>query len=82
MPDGEAPLLKERRHLRREDAEEMWGSLLAQGWKRTEPLWGASAEPRFRCLGQGLSGCETGALKGGKWSLPVPYPCEAEANLR
>ena len=45
MPDGEAPLLKERRHLRKEDAERMWTSLLAQGWKRTEPLWGAFAEP-------------------------------------
>ena len=44
MPDG-PPLLKERRHLRKEAAEQMWRSLQTQGWKRTEPLWGAAAEP-------------------------------------
>ncbi|WP_263969725.1 hypothetical protein [Parasynechococcus marenigrum] len=24
----------------------MWRNLKSMGWKRTEPLWGASAEPR------------------------------------
>ena len=45
MPDGEPPLLKERRYVRREDAEQMWKSLLSLGWKQTQPLWGAASEP-------------------------------------
>ena len=45
MPDGEPPLLKERRHVPQEDAETIWRSLKSMGWKRSEPLWGASAEP-------------------------------------
>jgi len=44
MPDG-PPLLKERRCLRRSDAEEMWQSLLGHGWKKTSPVWGASVDP-------------------------------------
>ena len=45
MPDGEPPLLKERRHVPKEDAETIWRNLKSMGWKRSEPLWGASAEP-------------------------------------
>ena len=43
MPDG-PPLLKERRHLRREEAEQLWGSLQTEGWRKTDPLWGDAAE--------------------------------------
>ena len=42
MPDV-PPLLKERRHLRKEAAEQLWRSLQTQGWKRADPLWGAAA---------------------------------------
>jgi len=44
IPDG-PPLLKERRYMRKEDAEQLWRSLVTQGWKRlNEPAWGASVE--------------------------------------
>ena len=43
MPDG-PPLLKERRHLRREAAEQLWGSLQTEVWRKTDPLWGDAAE--------------------------------------
>ena len=45
MPNGEPPLLKERRHVPQQDAETIWRNLKSMGWKRTEPLSGASAEP-------------------------------------
>ena len=38
-------LLKERRYLRKDAAEQMWKSLQTQGWKKTTPLWGATDEP-------------------------------------
>ena len=42
---GEEPLLKERRYLRKNDAEQLWRSLQTQGWKPLKtPAWGASAE--------------------------------------
>ena len=44
MPEG-LPLLKERRDLRKDAAEKMWKSLQTQGWKKTRPLRGATAEP-------------------------------------
>ena len=44
MPVG-PPLLKERRYLRKDAAEQMWKSLQTQGWKKTKPPWGATAEP-------------------------------------
>ena len=44
MPEG-PPLLKERRYLRKDAAEQMWKSLQTQGWKKTRPLRGATAEP-------------------------------------
>ena len=43
-PEG-APLLKERRYLRKDAAERLWKSLQTQGWKKTRPVWGATAEP-------------------------------------
>ena len=39
------PLLKERRYLRKDAAEQLWKSLQTQGWKPLKtPAWGASAE--------------------------------------
>ena len=37
MPDG-PPLLKERRYLRKDAAEQLWKSLQTQGWKRRDRL--------------------------------------------
>jgi len=45
MPDGSPALLKSRRHLHKDQAEEFWKQLVRMGWKRSEALWGASAEP-------------------------------------
>lgn len=45
MLDGSPALLKTRQHLRRQEAEKLWKSLLSTGWIRSEPLWGANAEP-------------------------------------
>ena len=45
FPDGSPLLLKERRYLRKDAAEQLWKSLQTQGWKKTRPLWGATAEP-------------------------------------
>tara|TARA_Y200000002_G_scaffold381891_1_gene397191 strand:+ start:210 stop:494 length:285 start_codon:yes stop_codon:yes gene_type:complete len=43
MPDG-PPLLKERRYLRKADADQFWKELLSQGWERlSEPAWGVSS---------------------------------------
>ena len=45
MPEG-PPLLKERRYLRKDAAEQLWHSLQTQGWKPLKtPAWGATAEP-------------------------------------
>ena len=39
------PLLKERRHLRKAEAEQLWASLQTQGWKRlASPAWGDAVE--------------------------------------
>ena len=44
LPDG-PPLLKERRHLRKVEAEQLWASLQTQGWKRlAAPAWGDAIE--------------------------------------
>ena len=44
MPDG-PPLVKERRYMRQKDAEQLWRSLVTQGWKRLEEeAWGSSVE--------------------------------------
>ena len=46
---GEEPLLKERRYLRKDAAEQLWRSLQTQGWKPLKTpawgAWGATAEP-------------------------------------
>ena len=42
---GEEPLLKERRYLRKDAAEQLWRSLQSQGWKPLKKAaWGASAD--------------------------------------
>ena len=44
MPEG-PPLLKERRHLRKTEAEQLWALLKTQGWKRlVSPAWGDAFE--------------------------------------
>ena len=44
MPDG-PPLLKERRHLKKAEAEQLWASLQTQGWKRlASPAWGDAVD--------------------------------------
>ena len=44
LPDG-PPLLKERRHLRKAEAEQLWASLQTQDRKRlASPAWGDAAE--------------------------------------
>ena len=44
MPDG-PPLLKERRHLGKAEAEQLWASLQTQGWKRLAlPAWGDAVD--------------------------------------
>lgn len=46
FPDGSPPLLKERRYLRKDAAEQLWKSLQSQGWKPLkQAAWGATAEP-------------------------------------
>ena len=44
LPEG-PPLLKERRYLRKDSAEQLWSLLQTQGWKPLkQPAWGATAE--------------------------------------
>ena len=39
------PLLKERRHLKKAEADQLWASLQTQGWKRlAAPAWGDAVE--------------------------------------
>ena len=45
MPNGEPALLKSRRYLRSADARLLWNELVKTGWKPTEAVWGADAEP-------------------------------------
>ena len=45
MTDGSPALLKTRKHLRREKAEEMWRDLLRSGWQKVSAVWGADVEP-------------------------------------
>ena len=44
IPEG-PPLLKERRYLRKDAAEQMWESLQTQGQVNARPLRGKTAEP-------------------------------------
>ncbi|WP_071823107.1 DUF1651 domain-containing protein [Synechococcus sp. WH 8109] len=42
---GDPPLQKERRHLRKAEAKQLWASLKTQGWKRlASPAWGDAIE--------------------------------------
>ena len=41
---GAPPLLKTRRHMRRNEARELWIRLKAQGWKQAAPQWGAEVD--------------------------------------
>ena len=44
MQEG-PPLLKERRHLRKAEADQLWLSLQTQGWRRlAAPAWGDAVE--------------------------------------
>ena len=44
MPEG-PQLLKERRHLRKTEAEQLWALLKTQGWKQlVSPAWGDAFE--------------------------------------
>ena len=44
MSEGQ-PLLKERRHLRKAEADQLWASLQTQGWKQlVSPAWGDAVE--------------------------------------
>ena len=45
MTDGSPPLLKTRKHLRREQAEGMWRDLLRSGWQKVPAVWGVDADP-------------------------------------
>ena len=42
-PTGAPPLLKTRRHMRRDDARKLWRKLQEQGWRQVKPQWGAEA---------------------------------------
>ena len=44
MPDG-PPLLKERRYLRKDAAEQLWRSLQTQGWRKRNPYGGIPQNP-------------------------------------
>ena len=39
MPDGQPPLLKERRHFPQEDAETILRNLKSMGWKQADRYW-------------------------------------------
>ena len=42
---GGPPLLVERRHLKKAEADQLWASLQNQGWKRlAAPAWGDAVE--------------------------------------
>ncbi|MFZ9148601.1 DUF1651 domain-containing protein [Vulcanococcus sp.] len=41
---GQPPLLKSRDHLHRDQAVELWGTLLKRGWQVVSPQWGADLE--------------------------------------
>ena len=45
MADASPPLLKDRRHLRRDDARKVWKQLAERGWKKSKPAWGVYTEP-------------------------------------
>jgi len=38
------PLLKTRRHMRRDAARKLWRKLQDQGWRQVKAQWGADVE--------------------------------------
>ena len=52
VPYGQPLHLKERRHVPQENAETIWRNLKSKGLKRTEPLWGTSADSRHKKTGR------------------------------
>jgi len=41
---GATPLLKTRRHMRRDAASKLWRKLKEQGWRQVQPQWGDGVE--------------------------------------
>ena len=41
---GAPPLLKTRRHMRRDAARKLWRKLHEQGWLQVKPQWGADVD--------------------------------------
>ena len=41
---GAPPLLKTRRHMRRDAARKLWRKLQDQGWRQVKAQWGAEME--------------------------------------
>jgi hypothetical protein len=37
---GAPPLLKARRHMKRDAARKLWRKLQEQGWRQVQPQWG------------------------------------------
>ncbi len=48
MAAGEAPLLKRRKELTREQAIKLWAQKLQQGWQPCEPQWLPPPVPAVR----------------------------------
>jgi len=41
---GAPPLLKTRRHMRRDAAQKLWLKLQEQGWRQVKPQWGEGVD--------------------------------------
>jgi len=41
---GAPPLLKTRRHMRRDAARKLWRKLQEQGWRQVKAQWGADVD--------------------------------------
>ena len=41
---GAPPLLKTRRHMKRDAARKLWRKLQEQGWRQVQPQWGADVD--------------------------------------
>jgi len=42
---GAPPLLKTRRHMRRDAARKLWRKLQEQGWRQVKAQWGEGVDP-------------------------------------
>ena len=51
LPDGQAPLLKHRRQLSREQAIQLWQQRRQQGWLPCAPQWQPPPSPADRGWG-------------------------------